>query len=592
MKLSVLLFLSGLLLLTSAKDYKGAEYRTKTSYLYGRFEVNYKAPQYNGVLASFFTYYDGGGGAVNWNEIDIEILGRYNDVVQFNTITPGEQHHVRHQGVDFNPSLSYNTYAFEWTPDYVAWFINNVEVYRQTGSHIQNLNRSQKIMMNIWNPIYENWAGKFNPETLPAFAYYDWVKYYLYKPGEGDYGTDNNFSLLWSDDFNYFNSDRWAKAAHTFNGNQCDFIPENVVFRDGKLILCLTDAVNIGYTDKKPPVILYARASANKVRVYFSENLDTLSSQVISNYLMPGYTIESVSLMNDGKTVELSVPGLNLIQNTNLLVLNIKDTTGNLMASKAVSIIAPQQLQFPLKISVGSTTAYQDFLTDREFKPENEHGYMDGITGSYGNAQIEGTDDDPVYLTDRYGLAKYCVRLPEGNYDIQLWFSENYFSSTGQRVFDLFADGEKIIEDLDLFASAGFRKAHPLTFNNIRVDDEVLDFVFSAEVNNPLINGIIITPNPVSVKNDNRPNSFKVEQNYPNPFNSGTKIKFNMGEEEEVIFEIYNLLGQKIYTDRILKSTSGDNEITLDIPLFTSGVYLYVIKGKKNRAVNKMILQK
>ncbi len=48
--------------------------------------------------------------------------------------------------------------------------------------------------MNIWNPLYENWAGVFNPEALPAFAYYDWVSYYSYTPGTGNYGTENNFT--------------------------------------------------------------------------------------------------------------------------------------------------------------------------------------------------------------------------------------------------------------------------------------------------------------------------------------------------------------------------------------------------------------
>jgi hypothetical protein len=288
MKLSVLFFLSAFLILTAAKDYKGAEYRTKASYLYGRFEVNYKAPQRDGVLASFFTYYDGGGGASTWNEIDIEIMGRHYDDVQFNTITPGEQHHVRHQAVNFNPSLSFNTYAFEWTQDYVAWFINGEEVARQTGSHIQTLNRAQKIMMNIWNPQYENWAGKFNPEALPAYAYYDWVKYYSYTPGSGSYGTDNNFTHQWTEEFDFYNTDRWAKATHTFNGNLCDFIPENALFRNGKLVLCLTDAVNTGINDVKAPVLLNARAGSGKVIAEFTEELDSLSSQLSANDLLPG----------------------------------------------------------------------------------------------------------------------------------------------------------------------------------------------------------------------------------------------------------------------------------------------------------------
>ena len=144
------------------KVYKGAEYRTKLAYTYGRFEVRMKAAYREGMLSSFFTYYDGGGGIGNWNEIDIEIMGRYFDNVQFNTITPNQTNHLGHKPMQTSPHLDYHTYAFEWTPQYVAWFIDGIEVLKQTGAHIQTLTLPQKIMMNIWNPLYENWAGVFN----------------------------------------------------------------------------------------------------------------------------------------------------------------------------------------------------------------------------------------------------------------------------------------------------------------------------------------------------------------------------------------------------------------------------------------------
>ncbi|NUO83898.1 family 16 glycosylhydrolase, partial [candidate division KSB1 bacterium] len=130
--LAALLFFPALVI---AKDFKGAELRTKASYTYGRFEVRLKSTAREGVLASFFTYHDGDV-AANWNELDIEILGRYDREVQFNAITPGQTHHVRHHPVAFNPHLDFHVYAIEWTPSYVAWFIDEVEVYRQTDAHV------------------------------------------------------------------------------------------------------------------------------------------------------------------------------------------------------------------------------------------------------------------------------------------------------------------------------------------------------------------------------------------------------------------------------------------------------------------------
>ena len=76
----------------------------------------------------------------------------------------------------------------------MKWFIDGQEVYSQTGSHIDNLVHAQKIMMNTWSSIYENWVGTFNVEDLPVYAFYDY-SYYNYTPGYGDYGSGNNFTF-------------------------------------------------------------------------------------------------------------------------------------------------------------------------------------------------------------------------------------------------------------------------------------------------------------------------------------------------------------------------------------------------------------
>ena len=169
-----------------AKTYKGAELRTKDSYKWGRFEVRMKSAAREGMLSSFFTYNDLNG---IWNEIDIEILGRYPDDIQFNTITPGRVNHLGHHKLNFSPHQDYHTYAFEWTPQYVAWFVDGQEVLRQTEGHISTMTQPQKIMMNVWIPVYENWTGAWNDLVLPAFAHYDFVSYASYTPFSGNTGT-------------------------------------------------------------------------------------------------------------------------------------------------------------------------------------------------------------------------------------------------------------------------------------------------------------------------------------------------------------------------------------------------------------------
>jgi len=224
----------------AGKPFRGAEYRTKDAFIYGRFEVRLRSVPGSGTLSTFFTYHDFTGSRDQWNEIDIEILGRYNNEVQFNVITANEVSHVKRHVVDFNPHQAFHDYAFEWTPWYVAWFIDGREVYRQTERHIQTLTRPQKIMMNIWQPIYTDWTGVFDARILPVYPRYDYVRYYDFTPGRGTAGTDSSFTLRWTENFDGFNPDRWERASHTWAANNAQFVPENIFFRDGIMLLGLT----------------------------------------------------------------------------------------------------------------------------------------------------------------------------------------------------------------------------------------------------------------------------------------------------------------------------------------------------------------
>ena len=247
--------------------YRGAELRTLEPVLYGKFEARYKPAQGEGLVSSFFVYNDNFPNT-SWVEVDVEILGRFPNIVDMNVITTTS--HLRTHYLSMDTHLDFQVYGFEWTPDYVAWFINGEEVYRQTEDHIGDLIHPAKIMMNIWNPTYDDWVGFWDDRVLPRFAFYDWVRYASYTPGNGDTGTGNNFTFQWQDDFDEFDNSRWEISDnHTWGGNQALFIEENALFDNGHLILCLTDDENIGYQDREKPHLLWARANADSIIVQF-----------------------------------------------------------------------------------------------------------------------------------------------------------------------------------------------------------------------------------------------------------------------------------------------------------------------------------
>ncbi len=497
MKICIFILLS--FQLVYSKDYKGAEYRTKASFTYGRFEVKIKSADREGVLCSFFTYYDGTGGIDAWNEIDIEIMGRYNNEVQFNTITPGQVNHVRHQYLNFNPALEFHTYAFEWTPAYVSWFVDGIEVYRQTGTHIQTLTRAQKLMMNIWNPAYPNWSGKWNPDVLPVFALYDSVRYYAFTPGTGNYGSNNNFTFSWADEMNVMDSGRWEKGVHTWDGNNCDFIAANASFQNGSMALCLTNSTNVGYTDIKGPVPFWARNEVDKIIVYFSEKLDSASASNKSNYLISNVTVNSATLKEDLKTVELEVTGFVTGTNYNLVVMNVKDSFQNKMAIKSLSVINSKPLTFPIKINTGGSTAL-GYLPYTEFNEFSEYGYLDGSATQYSSGlQISGTTEDSVYQSEHFGMAAYKIRVPDGKYNVKLMFAENYFTAVGKRVFDVYVQGIRVLHNLDIYNQVGKNKAYEYSVSDVTALDGMIEIFFSAATDNALINGIVITKSTTGI---------------------------------------------------------------------------------------------
>jgi hypothetical protein len=90
------------------------------------------------------------------------------------------------------------------------------------------------------------------------------------------------------------------------------------------------------------------------------------------------------------------------------------------------------------------------------------------------------------------------------------------------------------------------------------------------------------------------PKDFQLNQNYPNPFNPETMICFQLPETRNVIFMVYNLLGDKICTLINEKKDAGYHQVTWDgkdnlgqeMP---SGIYLIKIEASDFRAYKKMI---
>ncbi|MCK6600697.1 MAG: family 16 glycosylhydrolase [Bacteroidetes bacterium] len=553
----------------AAKPYKGAEYRTKAAYLYGRFEVRMKSTPNEGVLSTFFTYFDGTPdnpwASGKWNEIDIEIIGRYRNDVQLNTITPNQISHVSHIWTDFDPAQDYHTYSIEWTPDYVSWFIDGVLVRKQTGEHISTLVYPQKIMMNTWNPEYKDWVGTFEPKSLPAFTYYDWVSYSSYTPGTGTTGEGNNFTPEWTDSLTAFDADRWEKATHTFIGNNCDFVTANAVFDNGKLVLCLTDAVNTGYKDVLPPSLTGAVLTDSTLSIRYSEPVSAEKALVPGNYQIPGLTVKEIKKTKDPAVFNLQVSKPDVAKSYKLYAIGQTDlfSAPNTMATSQLTVTQIPKPTFPLYINAGGAKAAYQYKADKTFAFNTDFGGSDGKLLTFSGA-VKGTELDSVYLYDRDNLAMYQVRVPPGKYRAVLMFAEKYYTSSGKRIMDITVEGSALQKKgIDVYSKVADWTAYDVSFGPVEVTDGILDIHFSSVVGYPILSGIRVDyfgpATHVETGSTAIPDKLELIGNYPNPFNGTTTFRFLSSRREPAAIKIFDTLGRQIY-EGFAGNTSADEQ--------------------------------
>ena len=241
----------------SAKDYSGAELFTNSTYMYGRFEARMMMASGSGIVSSMFAYYNDSykGSPEPWVEIDIEILGKAPAKFQSNIITgnaaakvTSEKMHTLSPAAD----AGYHTYAIEWTPEYVAWFVDDALVRctktdsSDTKKQVAALIKEQSLRFNLWSSETASWVGTWNDAILPVHQYISWVKAYTYDK------ASKTFTLAWVDDFNTFDDSRWGTGNWTFDGNRVDMSPDNVTVKDGALVLSLTKVGAEGFTGSVP----------------------------------------------------------------------------------------------------------------------------------------------------------------------------------------------------------------------------------------------------------------------------------------------------------------------------------------------------
>jgi endo-1,3-1,4-beta-glycanase ExoK len=228
---------------TLAHATKSAEFYTSKSYQYGRFEASIRFPAGSGVVGSFFLWKDGSElDGEFWNELDLEKVGA--DCTLDTNAFYGDPERVHTKAISLTADLcgAFHTYAYEWTPEYIAWLVDGTEVRRETGetatAYAENATEGMQLRFNIW-PGDASFGGVFDASILPVYQYIDWVQYSSY--------ADGVFTLAWREDFDAGTAPSgWSRATWESPKGLSTHATTNVSFADGCAVLALSDDAGSG----------------------------------------------------------------------------------------------------------------------------------------------------------------------------------------------------------------------------------------------------------------------------------------------------------------------------------------------------------
>jgi hypothetical protein len=120
--------------------------------------------------------------------------------------------------------------------------------------------------------------------------------------------------------------------------------------------------------------------------------------------------------------------------------------------------------------------------------------------------------------------------------------------------------------------------ASDVPFLGTFTQDDVIDYYY-----------IEISPT-TSIINTFDNNTFELKGVYPNPIINQAKIQFISGNADNIVFTVYNLLGEEIDL-QLISSNKGVNTINLNTSMYSDGIYLYSINNGSKLQTKRMVVK-
>lgn len=240
-----------------------------------------------------------------------------------------------------------------------------------------------------------------------------------------------------------------------------------------------------------------------KLIVTYTPNTGDTTAPTAPTLSSSAQTQTTVNLNWSGATDNVGVTGYKLFQDgteipnignvSNYQVSGLSAQTGYVFTVKALDLAGNESAD---SNTLSITT---DSLPQSPSEAYNVGGAAESYNGTAFGADQYAVGGTPytnasalvpeLYKTERSGTAKnfsYNIPVANGNYDVKLHFAEIYWGATGggtggvgKRIFDVFVEGTRVLDNYDIFADVGTETPVVKTFSTT-VTDGTLNLYFTS----------------------------------------------------------------------------------------------------------------
>jgi hypothetical protein len=205
--------------------------------------------------------------------------------------------------------------------------------------------------------------------------------------------------------------------------------------------------------------------------------------------------------------------------------------------------------------------------------------YLGGVRHTIKSRIVGGSQS--IFGSERTGMTAYNIPVTSaGRYQVSLFESEGTRIGRGKRVFDVYAEGQRVLSRLDIYAAVGVDKPLVKTFT-VAVKDRYLNLTFARHVGVPKVDAITVTQLPALTAartKDTQPPTAATGLHTTTITSSGVGLAWNAATDNVGVTKYEVWRGDANYDNWVLVGSVGGGTRTYTDAV-PAGSYTYAIRA-------------